>query len=170
MKRVVADGAEEDRVGQRALEVGEPDELVQRLEPVPVEEAVAGRLDDREQDEQGVQRQRREHEQPGDAPCAAGSGGCGSGCRRQSPRDHSVNANGPALCRPIHLLGLRMDYCLAAALMAWATDCGVPVPAYRVATASLIAPPSAGVVAWSRYSWTNFALARPSRTDFIEGR
>ena len=35
----------------------------------------------------------------------------------------------------------------AASLIALATDSGVPVPAYRPATASLIAPPSAGVVA-----------------------
>src|SRR5512147_581529 len=63
-------------------------------------------------------------------------------------------------------IGSRMDYwALAAAWMAWTTDSGVPVPAYRVATASLIAPPSSGVVAWSRYSWTNFALARPSSTS-----
>ena len=41
-------------------------------------------------------------------------------------------------------------YWPAAALIASTTDSGVPVPAYRVATASLMAPPSSGVVAWSR--------------------
>ena len=70
---------EEDRVGQRPLEVGEPDELVERLEPVPVEQAESRRLDDREQDEQGVERQRREHEQPGDAPRAQVPAGAGAG-------------------------------------------------------------------------------------------
>ena len=122
MKRVVADGAEEDRVGQRALEVGEPDEVVHRLEPVPVEEAVAGRLDDREQDEHGVQRQRREHEQPGEAPRVQVPAGAGTGADG-SRHVWSLEYGEWAGALPAHsLLGQRMDYCLAAALMAWATD------------------------------------------------
>ena len=60
------------------------------------------------------------------------------------------DGNGPAT-RPAHSLSLRArSYRLAAAWMAWTTDSGVPVPANRVATASLMAPPSSGVVAWSR--------------------
>src|SRR6188768_4042476 len=51
---------------------------------------------------------------------------------------------------PFIVLRLGFDYCLAAAWMASTTDSGVPVPAYSVATASLMAPPSSGEVAWSR--------------------
>ena len=90
MNALCATAPQEDRVGQGPLEVGQPDELVERLEPVPVEQAVAGRLDDREQDEHGVQRQRRQHEQPGDAPRAQVPAGRGTRSRRLSPRRHSV--------------------------------------------------------------------------------
>ena len=44
---VVPEGAAEDRIAERPAEVVETDEVVERLEPVPVVEAVPGALDDR---------------------------------------------------------------------------------------------------------------------------
>ena len=44
---VVPEGAAEDRIAERPAEVVEIDEVVERLEPVPVVEAVPGALDDR---------------------------------------------------------------------------------------------------------------------------
>ena len=62
-QHVVADRRPEGVVGQRDLVVLEPDEVGQRLQPVPLEQAVVRRLDDREQDEHDVQREGGQQEQ-----------------------------------------------------------------------------------------------------------
>ena len=69
---VVLDGALEHRLRQRPLVVGETDEVGQRRQAVPFEEAVVDRLDDREEDEDGVQDQRGQQEQ-GDRRAPAGA-------------------------------------------------------------------------------------------------
>ncbi len=59
--------------------------------------------------------------------------------------------NGPAFGRPVRGERSRPGYwVLAAFVMSVATFSGVPVPANRVATAALMEPPRADVVAWSR--------------------
>ena len=62
-ERVVRDRAEEDRVGQGALVVGQADEVGQRRQAVPLEEAVERGLGDGQQDEDHVEDERRQHEQ-----------------------------------------------------------------------------------------------------------
>ena len=57
------DGPLEDRLSQRALVVGEADEVGQRCQAVPLEEAVVDRLDDREEDEDRVEDQAGQQEQ-----------------------------------------------------------------------------------------------------------
>ena len=136
MNSVVADRAAEDRVGQRTLVVVEPDEVGQRLEAVPVVQAVAGRLDDREQDEDGVERP---------AP-AAGTArpSCQlrrSATRRPGSRARTMRVIGPSrngewagvTAGPFRLDRRESAYWAGGvALMASATSSGVAVPAYRV--------------------------------------
>ena len=71
-QHVVLDGALEDGIRHGALVVGEPDEVGQRRQAVPLEDAVADRLDDREEDEDRVQDQRGQQEQ-GDRRAPAGA-------------------------------------------------------------------------------------------------
>ncbi len=56
------------RVGERSPEVVEADELVERLEPVPVVQAVAHALHDRIDDEHAVEQQRRREERDDHRP------------------------------------------------------------------------------------------------------
>ena len=84
-ERVVGDRAVEHRVGQGALVVGEPDEVGQRLQPVPLEPAVVDRLDDRDDDEDGVDEQRGQHEERGRRELR-GSATRRSGCGRSQSR------------------------------------------------------------------------------------
>ena len=150
---VVLDRSLEHRLRQRPLVVGETDEVGQRCQAVPLEEAVVDRLDDREEDEDGVQDQGGQQEQgdhrapAGAAPAARGR--LGARHRRHVDTDDTERA-GPG-AGPFERSLLRCDYWVFAAVaIADATDSGVPDPAYSVATASLMDPPSAGVVAWSR--------------------
>ena len=70
---VVLQRADEHLVAERALEVLQPDEVVQRPEPAPVEGAEVHRLQHRGDDQQPVQHQRRREEQPDGGPTAPGA-------------------------------------------------------------------------------------------------
>ena len=65
---VVAQRVAEESVGERPPEVVEPDEVVERLEPVPVVQAVARALHDRVEHEHAVERERRQQERDDHRP------------------------------------------------------------------------------------------------------
>ena len=93
---VVLDGPLEDGLRQRALVVGKADEVGQRCQAVPLEEAVVDRLDDREEHEDRVQGQGGQQEQ-GDRRALARAtpgalGGVGADHRRHVSTDDTERA------------------------------------------------------------------------------
>ena len=119
-------------------------------------------LDDREQDEHDVQRQRRSSEEDDRQPLRPRRS---SGPRRETVAvvvlmrllvsrvrvERAGGEAGPLACGP-WLASERggVYWAAAASVMAWQTFAGVDMPRNRPTVASLIAVPMAGEVAWSR--------------------
>ena len=128
---VVPQRAGEDGVAERALEVLQPDEVVELAEPVPLEPAEVHRLDDGRDDQQQVQRQRGREEERDRRPAAPGA-------RATRPADGGRHDEGA---------GRRVHPALAASAILPATSCGDALPANSSCTASLTAWPTAGAYA-----------------------
>ena len=157
-QQVVADRGHEGLVAERGDVVLEADEVGQRREAVPLVEAVLHRLQDRQDDEDGVQDQGRQHEQPDREPPGRESRAPARGaaqCRHRSSSVSAEESSGPA--KPARCSSLaqgsrpRGAYWVAAAsVSAWQTSAGVDSPRNSAIVASLKAWLIAPDVAWSR--------------------
>ena len=122
----------EGGIAERLAVVAEPDVIGERLEPVPVVEAVVNGLGDRNDDEDGVERDRRPDVQADLQPLACDAAGGG-------PRERAAQ---PLPCLSSWLRRrLRRHFFFAADAIRATTCAGVALPANWSAVAASSAWP-----------------------------